>query len=65
MSAITFGCATEWRTRRAGNPFDAVAMQSLLAVPLKGGKIEYDVNQAASGTTASPASTRYLHIFWL
>jgi hypothetical protein len=45
----------------AGNPFGAVPVQTLLAVPLKGGKIEYDVNQAQTGKTQTCVHTLFPH----
>ena len=44
-----------------GHPFDAVPVQLLLAVPLKGGKIEYDVNQGASGATQTCVHSLFSH----
>jgi hypothetical protein len=47
--------------RAAGNPFGAVPMQSLVAVPLKGGKIEYDINQAQVGKTQTCIHALFPH----
>jgi hypothetical protein len=47
--------------RSAGNPFGAVPMQSLVAVPLKGGKIEYDINQAQAGKTQTCIHALFPH----
>ncbi len=44
-----------------GDAFGSVAVQSLLAVPLKGGKIEYDVDQAASGKSQPCVHSLFAH----
>ncbi len=47
--------------QKPGDPFDSVPVQSLLSVPLKGGKIEYDVNQAQTGATQACVHSLFSH----
>ena len=41
--------------------FGSVPVQPLLAVPLKGGKIEYDVDQTVSGKTQACVNSLFSH----
>lgn len=45
----------------SNNPFDVVPVQSVIAIPLKGGKTEYDIDQAQTGSTQACVHSLFSH----